>query len=66
MLVKFDHSINISMPDVCTSHYQLLKDFTKFLSHIHGLNAFKDDLQATLFSVIIGCPYVRNSPEKNN
>jgi hypothetical protein len=45
MLVKFDHSINISMPDVCTSHYQLLKDFTKFLSHIHGLNAFKDDLQ---------------------
>ena len=45
MLVKFDHSINISMPDVCTSHYQLMKHFTEFLSHIHGLNAFKDNLQ---------------------
>ncbi|CAC5414644.1 unnamed protein product [Mytilus coruscus] len=50
LFVRFDYSTDVSMPNGLGSSYQLLDNFTGFLSHIHKPNPNDDHMETLTFS----------------
>ncbi|XP_076089295.1 uncharacterized protein LOC143059653 [Mytilus galloprovincialis] len=50
IFVKFDYSSDLSMPNGLGSSFQLLDNFTGFLSHIHKHKPYEDQMKTLPFS----------------